>query len=77
MHAVGNMILLNNPGSRVIYLHSEGFVAEMVNALQHNTIENFKAKYRSVNALLIDDVQFFGKKRTFSGRVFSHLQCAV
>ncbi|MCP5409498.1 MAG: chromosomal replication initiator protein DnaA [Chromatiaceae bacterium] len=62
MHAVGNMILLNNPGSRVIYLHSEGFVAEMVNALQHNTIENFKAKYRSVNALLIDDVQFFGGK---------------
>ena len=62
MHAVGNMILLNNPGSRVIYLHSEGFVAEMVNALQHNTIEKFKAKYRSVNALLIDDVQFFGGK---------------
>lgn len=62
MHAVGNMILSNNPGSRVIYLHSEGFVAEMVNALQHNTIEKFKAKYRSVNALLIDDVQFFGGK---------------
>jgi chromosomal replication initiator protein len=62
MHAVGNMMLLNNPGSRVTYLHSEGFVAEMVNALQHNTIEKFKAKYRSVNALLIDDVQFFGGK---------------
>lgn len=62
MHAVGNMILLNNPASRVVYLHSEGFVAEMVNALQHNTIEKFKTKYRSVNALLIDDVQFFGGK---------------
>jgi len=62
MHAVGNMILANNPGSRVTYLHSEGFVAEMVNALQHNTIEKFKSKYRSVNALLIDDVQFFGGK---------------
>jgi len=62
MHAVGNMILLNNPESKVIYLHSEGFVAEMVNALQHNTIEKFKTKYRSVNALLIDDVQFFGGK---------------
>jgi len=65
MHAVGNMILSNNPGSRVIYLHSESFVAEMVNALQHNTIEKFKSKYRSVNALLIDDVQFFaGKERS-------------
>lgn len=65
MHAVGNMILQNNPQYRVTYLHSEGFVAEMVNALQHNTIEKFKAKYRTVNALLIDDVQFFaGKERS-------------
>ncbi len=62
MHAVGNMILQHNPGFKVTYLHSEGFVAEMVNALQHNTIEAFKKKYRSVNALLIDDVQFFGGK---------------
>lgn len=62
MHAVGNMILQNNPRARVIYLHSEGFVAEMVKALQHNTIDQFKRRYRSVNALLIDDVQFFGGK---------------
>ena len=65
MHAVGNMILESNPNARVIYLHSEGFVAEMVKALQHNTIEEFKRRYRSVNALLIDDVQFFaGKERS-------------
>jgi len=65
MHAVGNMILESNPNARVIYLHSEGFVAEMVKALQHNTIEDFKRRYRSVNALLIDDVQFFaGKERS-------------
>jgi len=65
MHAVGNMILQCNPGARVIYLHSEGFVAQMVKALQHNTIEEFKRRYRSVNALLIDDVQFFaGKERS-------------
>jgi len=62
MHAVGNMILQSNPDARVIYLHSEGFVAEMVKALQHNTIDQFKRRYRSVNALLIDDVQFFGGK---------------
>jgi len=62
MHAVGNMVLQSNPDARVIYLHSEGFVAEMVKALQHNTIDQFKRRYRSVNALLIDDVQFFGGK---------------
>ncbi|RLJ20628.1 chromosomal replication initiator protein DnaA [bacterium endosymbiont of Escarpia laminata] len=65
MHAVGNTILQHNPNARVIYLHSERFVSEMVKALQHNTIDQFKRKYRSVNALLIDDIQFFaGKERS-------------
>lgn len=65
MHAVGNMMLMKNPHARVVYLHSERFVAEMVKALQHNTIEQFKRRYRSVNALLIDDIQFFaGKERS-------------
>jgi len=65
MHAVGNMIIESNPDARVIYLHSERFVAEMVKALQHNRIDDFKKRYRSVNALLIDDVQFFaGKERS-------------
>ena len=59
------MIIQRNPAARVVYLHSEGFVAEMVKALQHGTIEDFKRKYRTVNALLIDDVQFFaGKERS-------------
>ena len=62
MHAIGNMIVERNPEARVVYLHSEGFVAEMVKALQHNKIDEFKRRYRSVNALLIDDVQFFGGK---------------
>jgi chromosomal replication initiator protein len=65
MHAIGNLMLGQNPEARVVYLHSEGFVAEMVKALQHNTIDEFKKKYRSLNALLIDDVQFFaGKERS-------------
>ena len=65
MHAVGNMVLLSNPDARVVYLHSERFVAEMIRALQHNRIDEFKKTYRSVNALLIDDVQFFaGKDRS-------------
>ena len=62
MHAVGNRILHSNPQAKVLYMHSEGFVAEMVKALQHGTIDDFKRKMRSVNALLIDDVQFFGGK---------------
>ena len=62
MHAVGNLVLEKNPRARVVYLHSERFVAEMVKALQHNRIDEFKRRYRSVNALLIDDVQFFGGK---------------
>ncbi len=65
MHAVGNMIRLKNPQAKVLYMHSESFVAEMVKALQHGTIDNFKKKMRGVNALLIDDVQFFaGKERS-------------
>jgi chromosomal replication initiator protein len=65
MHAVGNEVLDVNPNARVVYLHSERFVAEMVKALQHNRIDEFKKRYRSVNALLIDDVQFFaGKERS-------------
>jgi len=65
MHAVGNLILENNPKAKVIYLHSERFVADMVKALQHNAINEFKRYYRSVDALLIDDIQFFaGKERS-------------
>ena len=65
MHAVGNMIAQNNPDARVLYIHSEGFVAEMVKALQHGTMDEFKNRFRSLNALLIDDIQFFaGKERS-------------
>ncbi|MDY0006856.1 MAG: chromosomal replication initiator protein DnaA [Spongiibacteraceae bacterium] len=65
MHAIGNMILAQRPGANVVYLHSERFVADMVKALQHNAINEFKRHYRSVDALLIDDIQFFaGKERS-------------
>ena len=65
MHAIGNLILEKNPDATVVYLHSERFVQDMVKALQHNAINDFKRYYRSVNALLIDDIQFFaGKERS-------------
>ncbi|MCB1676764.1 MAG: chromosomal replication initiator protein DnaA [Halioglobus sp.] len=62
MHAVGNALQRQNPQAKVVYLHSERFVADMVKALQLNAITDFKRYYRSVDALLIDDIQFFAKK---------------
>ena len=65
MHAIGHLIRERNPGARVAYLHSERFVSDMVRALQHNRINEFKNTYRSLHALLIDDIQFFaGKDRS-------------
>ncbi len=65
MHAIGNLIFKNNKKAKVVYLHSERFVADMVRALQSNSINEFKRFYRSVDALLIDDIQFFaGKERS-------------
>lgn len=65
LHAVGNGILLNKPNAKIAYMHSERFVQDMVRALQNNAMEKFKQYYRSVDALLIDDIQFFaGKDRT-------------
>jgi chromosomal replication initiator protein len=65
MHAIGNEILVSNPSANIIYLHSERFVSDMVKALQHNAINAFKEFYRTVDALLIDDIQFFaGKERS-------------
>ncbi|GGQ25807.1 chromosomal replication initiator protein DnaA [Shewanella litoralis] len=62
LHAVGNGIIKNNPNAKVVYMHSERFVQDMVKALQNNAIEEFKRYYRSVDALFIDDIQFFANK---------------
>ncbi len=62
MQAAGNLILERNPRAKVIYVHSELFVNDMVKALTNNTMANFKDYYRSLDALLIDDIQFFAKK---------------
>ena len=62
MHAVGNSLRRKKPDARIVYLHSERFVADMVKALQLNAINDFKRYYRSVDALLIDDIQFFANK---------------
>jgi chromosomal replication initiator protein len=62
MQAVGNAIVIKNPEAKVVYLHSQRFVQDMVKALQQGTMEEFMRYYRSVDALLIDDIQFFANK---------------
>jgi chromosomal replication initiator protein len=62
MHAIGNHILTNDPDAKVVYLSSERFVQDMVTAIRHQKIEAFKDFYRSLDALLIDDIQFFADK---------------
>ena len=65
MHAIGNYVLDQNPRAKIAYLHSQKFVQDMVKALQHNMINRFQTYYRSLNVLLIDDIQFFaGKERS-------------
>jgi len=65
LHAIGHELAATNPGFKIVYLHSEKFVSEMIHALRHASIDAFKARYRSVDALMIDDIQFFaGKDRS-------------
>jgi chromosomal replication initiator protein len=65
MHAIGNHVLQAKPNAKVLYLHSERFVADMIKALQNNVINKFKHYYRTLDVLLIDDIQFFsGKDRS-------------
>ncbi|HEY5716178.1 MAG TPA: DnaA/Hda family protein, partial [Psychromonas sp.] len=65
LHAVGNAIIAENPESKVVYIRSERFVQDMINAIRNNTIEQFKEYYASLDALLIDDIHFFaGKDRS-------------
>ena len=64
MHAIGNQIRAANPQAKVVYLHSERFVNDMITALRTNSIDQFKVYYRTVDALLIDDIQFFAGKKS-------------
>lgn len=62
MHAVGNRLLLDRPGAKVLYIHAEQFVSDVVRAYQRKTFDEFKERYHSLDLLLIDDVQFFANK---------------
>lgn len=85
MQAIGNALLTKNPSAKVSYLHSERFVGDMVKGLQHNTISEFKRVYRSLDTLLIDDIQFFARKErsqeeffhTFNALLEGHRQIVL
>lgn len=70
LHAIGNKIRQSIPGTKVLYLDSERFVSDMIRALRHGAIENFKKHYRSAGALLIDDIQFFAGKKSSQEEFF-------
>ncbi len=70
MHAVGNEILKHDPNKKIAYVHSEKFVSDMVKSLQLGAINEFKQHYRSLDALLIDDIQFFAKKEQSQEELF-------
>jgi len=70
LHAIGNRIREQSPSMKVLYLDSERFVSDMIKALRHGAIDNFKKHYRSAGALLIDDIQFFAGKKSSQEEFF-------
>ena len=70
MHAVGNQLKKEDPTKKIAYVHSEKFVSDMVKSLQLGAISEFKQHYRSLDALLIDDIQFFAKKEQSQEELF-------
>ena len=71
MHAVGNRLLADKPGSKVLYIHAEQFVSDVVKAYQRKTFDEFKERYHSLDLLLIDDVQFFANKERTQEEFFN------
>lgn len=70
MHAAGNLMRANRPGMRVLYLRSEQFFSAMMKALQEKTMDQFKRQFQRVDALLLDDIQFFAGKNTTQEEFF-------
>jgi chromosomal replication initiator protein len=85
MHAIGNQIRLNNPDANILYVNCERFVSDMVKALQHSRMDDFKNSYRNLDALLIDDIQFLADKNrsqeeffhTFNSLHEAHAQMVI
>ena len=77
MQAIGQYVWSNKKNAKVMYLSSELFINEFIDAIQHSTLVKFRKRYRQADLLLIDDIQFLGGKETFAGRILPHLQHAL
>lgn len=71
MHAIGNFRIKNNPNTKVLYVTSERFLNDLINAISENKNEEFRLKYRNIDLLLIDDIQFIAKKERFQEEFFN------
>jgi len=74
MHAIGNAVIARFPRKRVVYATSEKFTNEFITSIQQGKIDEFRARYRRIDLLLIDDIQFIAGQRTDPGRVLPHVQ---
>lgn len=77
MHAVGNKLLAERPNAKVLYIHAEQFVSDVVKAYQRKTFDEFKDKYHSLDLLLIDDVQFFANKERTQEEFFNAFEALL
>ena len=77
MHAVGNRLMVDRPGSKVLYIHAEQFVSDVVKAYQRKTFDEFKERYHSLDLLLIDDVQFFANKERTQEEFFNAFEALL
>ena len=77
MHAIGNRLLLDKPGAKVLYIHAEQFVTDVVKAYQRKTFDEFKDRYHSLDLLLIDDVQFFANKERTQEEFFNAFEALL
>ncbi|MDP3618105.1 MAG: DnaA/Hda family protein, partial [Rhodoferax sp.] len=77
MHAVGNRLLADKPTAKVLYIHAEQFVSDVVKAYQRKTFDEFKERYHSLDLLLIDDVQFFANKERTQEEFFNAFEALL
>ncbi|MDO9611567.1 MAG: chromosomal replication initiator protein DnaA [Serpentinimonas sp.] len=77
MHAIGNQLLAGRPAAKVLYVHAEQFVTDVVKSYQRKTFDEFKARYHSLDLLLIDDVQFFANKERTQEEFFNAFEALL
>ena len=77
MHAVGNQLMADRPGSKVLYIHAEQFVTDVVKAYQRKAFDEFKERYHSLDLLLIDDVQFFSNNERTQEEFFNAFEALL